>query len=143
MAPLTEEQIRLIARIASEELGPQATVEKMREVVQQAVDRLEKLGPVSFKVEPEGRILAICLSDDGLKNSRALSRALKDSGCKVTERFERSLAGFHALLAVIDRGDSREDFETLRRRLGDAGNAVGVRVILQTEDTLKRGTGGD
>ncbi|HDH57470.1 MAG TPA: hypothetical protein ENF16_02560 [Bacteroidetes bacterium] len=140
MSTLTEEQIRLIAQIAKEELGENATLERMREIVQQAVERLEREGPKSYGVEPTGRILAILLSQDGLKNSRVLSQALKDSGCKTTERFERNLAGFHVLLAVIDYSACQDDFETLRKKLSEAGNSAGVRVIVQSEETLKRGT---
>ncbi|MFH1735769.1 MAG: hypothetical protein ABIE92_13770 [bacterium] len=139
MTPLNEDQIRIVAQIAREELGAEATLEKLRESVRQAVDKLERLGPVDFKAEPKGRLLAICLSLDGLKNSRVLSEALKDSGCKISERFERKMKVFHLLAAVIDYTACREDFETLRRKLGEAGNAAGVRIILQTEDALQAG----
>ncbi len=40
-------------------------------------------------------------------------------------------------LAAVDRSGCQEDFETLRRRLGDAGNALGVRIIVQAEEALK------
>ena len=139
---LTEEQIRLIAQIAKEELGADATLERMREVVRQAVERLEREGPRSYDADPSGRILAILLSQDGLKNSRVLSQALKDSGCKTTERFERKLAGWHVLLTVIDYSACEDDFAALRVKLAEAGNSAGVRVIIQSEETLKRGISG-
>jgi len=139
MSPLTEDQIRLIARIAAEELGPVANTERLREVVQRVTESLERQGPRDFRTEPHGRILVVCISLDGLKTSSILSQALKDSGWTISERSERTVAGFHTLTAVADRGESGEDFETLRRRLSDAGNQVGVRIILQTEDALKRG----
>jgi predicted amino acid-binding ACT domain protein len=70
-----------------------------------------------------------------------LSQAAKKSGCRITERLERNLAGFHALLAVIDPQSCGNDFEQLRRNFSDTGNAAGVRVILQTEDALKSRSG--
>lgn len=138
MPRLTESQVRYIAQITKDELGADATLEKLREVVRLVVDNLERQGPVSYKSQPKGRILAICISLDGLKNSRVLSDATKDSGCKIAERFERNMSGFHVLLAVINPGECKEDFETLRSRFAEAGNTAGVRIILQTEDVLTR-----
>ncbi len=140
MATLTEEQIRILARIAREELGDNATLERLRDVVKQAAQRLES-GSADPGTGKPGRVLAILVSCDGLKNSRVLSRTAKESGCRITERLERNLAGFHVLLAVVDVQSCTGDFDQLRRRFSDAGNAVGVRVILQAEETLKSRSG--
>lgn len=138
MSLLTEDQIRAIVRIALEETGPAASPERIREVVQQAVDKIEREGPRLFPAEPTGRILAICISPDGPKTSGVLTPALRDSGWTIRERSERVIGNFHTLMAVLERGESAEDFETLRRKLGETGNQMGVRIILQTEDALNR-----
>jgi hypothetical protein len=138
MTRLTESQIRTIARIARDELGSAATLEQLREVVQLAVDKLERQGPVGYKSLPEGRILVICISTDGLLNSRVLSESTRESGCKVAERFERKMSGFHVLLAVIDPTICSEDFDTIRAKFAEMGNAAGVRIILQPEDSFVR-----
>ncbi|TKJ38415.1 hypothetical protein CEE37_12925 [candidate division LCP-89 bacterium B3_LCP] len=143
MNSLSEEQIRVIARIAMEELGSEATLEKMREIVAKAADVLERQGPVSYKSEPVGRFLVICISDDGLKNSRTLSEALKETNCRITERFERNLAGFHTLLAVIDTQSCSLDFASLKGKLAQAGNDAKIRIIIQPEDTLLLGSKDD
>jgi len=133
---LTESQIRAIARIAKDELGDAATFERLQDVVRRAVASMERQGPVFYRPEPSGRFVVICLSRDGANNAMALSSGLKDTGCQIGDRFERNLGGIHALLASVDRADCRDDFEILRRRLGEAGNALGVRIIVQVEDVL-------
>ncbi|HEX7344892.1 MAG TPA: hypothetical protein VF398_11535 [bacterium] len=135
--PLTESQIRTIARLAKEELGEAATFERLQQVVRQAVANIERQGPVDYRPEPSGKFVVICLSRDGMKNAQALSNGLKDTGCQIGDRFERNLGGVHALLASVDRAGCQEDVEALRRRLGDAGNSLGVRVIVQAEEALK------
>ncbi len=134
MSKLTEEQIRIVAHLAKEELGDGATLEKLRDVVQETVKHLEKQDVIDPVI---GKIMAVLMSFDGLENSRILSDAIKETGCKITERFEKNLAGFSVLLAIIEEGSCRDDFQTLRQRLSDAGNRAGVRIILQTENTLR------
>lgn len=138
MSPFTEDQIRAIVRIALEETGLATSPERIREVVQQAVDQLEREGPRQFPAELTGRILVICVSPDGPKTSGVLTQALRDSGWAIRERSERAVGGFHTLMAVLERAGNAEDFEILRRKLGEAGNQMGVRIILQTEEALKR-----
>lgn len=138
---LSEEQIRTIARIAKEELGENATLERLRDVVRQTVNRLETdSGTGATSPLFQGRILAIFLSCDGLKNSRVLAQVTKATNCRITERWERNLAGFQTLLAVIDTESCHRDFNALRTQFSDAGNAAGVRIILQSEDILKQQT---
>lgn len=136
MTTLNEDQIRLIAQLAKEELGAAATLEKLREVVRQTVAKLEK-SKLLPRLDPKGHLLAICISLDGLKNSRVLSEALKESKCKISERFERKMTPFHILAAVIDYRACLETFETIKMKLAEEGNATGVRIVLLTEDTLK------
>jgi predicted amino acid-binding ACT domain protein len=136
--PLSESQIRTIARLAKEELGDEATFERLQEIVRQAVANIERQGPVSYNLEPSGKFVVICLSRDGMKNAQALSNGLKETGCVIGDRFERNLGGIQTLLASVDRSGCRDDLETLRRRLGEAGNSLGVRIIVQAEETLKK-----
>ncbi len=134
MNQLTEEQIRTIANIAREELGENANFENVRDVVQQVV---EILTGEQKKTATTGRILVICISFDGLTNSRVLSTALKETNCKVAERFDRNIEGFAIQLALIDPGSCSGNIAEIRSLLQEAGNEAGVRVIIQTEDTLR------
>jgi len=134
MNQLTEDQIRAIANIAREELGENANFESVRDIVQQVV---EDLSGEQTKTTKTGRILVICISFDGLTNSRVLSNALKETNCKVAERFDRNIEGFAIQLALIDPSSCSGNIEKIRARLQQAGNEAGVRVIIQTEDTLR------
>ena len=137
MAILSEEQIRVVAHFAKEELGEGATLERLREVVRSAVKRMEEEKSESLST---GQVLIICISFDGLRNSRTLSDALKDTGCKISERFEKKLAELYVLTALIQQGSCAVDLTELRQRLSQAGNEAGVRVIVQSEDTLRNNT---
>ncbi|MCX6641588.1 MAG: hypothetical protein NTW14_14070 [bacterium] len=137
MPQLTEEQIRLIANLVKDELGSEATLEKMRQTVREVAERLERQGPVTYQPKPQGRLLAICLSPEAPRGSTVLAQALKDTGCEVVERFETSLGGTSILLALIDPSRCGRSFDEIRSRLADAGNAAQVRVILQAVDALK------
>jgi len=134
MPTLSEDQIRAIARIAKEELGEAATYDRLREVVAAVVRQMEEDGPGSFPQPPRMRHLVICLSPDGQANGQTLSQGLKGSACVIGDRFERLLGGIHVLLAAVDGGDPSD----LRARLAQAGNPLGVRVIIQPEEALKR-----
>ena len=137
MTKLTEEQIRVLAKVAREELGEDATLERMREVVGQAVEHLEQQTAQSTEFEPMGRVLAIFVSNDGLKNSRALSDAVKETNCRILERSERTLADFHTLMAVIDVSNCVGGFDNLKQRLGSIGNEANLRIMLQPEEALR------
>lgn len=137
MTKLTEEQIRVLAKVAREELGEDATLERMREVVGQAVGQLEQKIEQTADFEPMGRVLAIFVSSDGLKNSRALSDAVKDTNCRILERAERTLADFHTMMAVIDVSNCVGGFEGLKQRLSHAGNEANLRIMLQPEESLR------
>ena len=136
--PLTEYQIRAIARIAKEELGAEATYQRLQDVVRRVVETLEREGPIGFKPEVSGRALIICLSADGRGNASALSRGLRETGVQISERFERTLGGFHVLMAAVEGVKSGADLESLRQKLGQAGNQEGVRILVQMQDALIR-----
>jgi predicted amino acid-binding ACT domain protein len=137
MTKLTEEQIRVLAKVAKGELGEDATLERMREVVGQAVGQMEQKIEQAADFEPMGRVLAIFVSNDGLKNSRALSEAVQDTNCRILERSERTLADFHTLLAVIDVSNCVGGFDGLKQRLSRAGNEANLRIMLQPEEALR------
>jgi predicted amino acid-binding ACT domain protein len=137
MTKLTEEQIRVLAKVAREELGDEATLDRMREVVGQAVEQLEEQMEKTADFEPMGRILAIFVSNDGLRNSRALSDAVKETSCRILERSERTLEDFHTLMAVIDVSNCVGGFDSLRQRLSRIGNEANVRIMLQPEEALR------
>ncbi len=139
MLELTEDQIRTIARLARDELGEVATFERLQEVVRAAVERLEREGPRDFPAAASAHLLVICLSRDSQNNAAVLSQGLQDTGCRITERAERVVGDFHTLLAAVERSSERANHETIRRRLADAGNKVGVRIMVQTRETLDKG----
>ncbi|MFH1861322.1 MAG: hypothetical protein ABH878_00790 [bacterium] len=136
--PLSEDQIRILVRVAKEELGPDASPEEVIRAVRLAVDKLEHEGPRHFQLEPRGNLLAICIAPVASKASAVLSTALQDTDCRIMERFERTLANFHVVLAVVDTSNCQSDFAALREKLATAGNTAGVRIILQPEVTLQK-----
>ncbi len=135
---LNEDQIRVIAQIAREELGDGATYDRLQAIVRRVVDELQKPDAPPLRPEPRADVLVICLSLDAGRNGAALSDGLKDSGCVIRDRVERGLGGYHTLLCTVDRRGSAEDLDALRKRLADAGNRHGVRVLLQTEEVLRK-----
>jgi hypothetical protein len=136
MPNLNEEQIRIIANLVKDELGEAATLDKMRQVVGEVVERMDQQGPAFRPVEPKGRLLAICLSPDAPRGATVLSQALGNTQCEIIERFETSLGGLSVLLAVIDPSRCQNSHDEIRTRLAEAGNVAKVRVILQALETL-------
>ncbi len=139
MPTLTEDQIRTLALIAKEELGDQATYERLHEVVRRAVQSLENLPPGRISPEVGNRFLVICLTMKEGENALVLSEGLKDSGVVIQDRFERRMGGFQVLLAVVHRGNAKEDFTALRERLAQAGEKHGVKILVQMEEGLVTG----
>jgi len=135
MTKLTEEQIRLIAKISSEEMGESATLDQLRDVVQQVADHIESREPIVHPVI--GNPLVICISSDSLKNSQALSEALKETGCGIAERSEKILGQYHTLMALLDNKNCTAGLEGLAKKLKEAGNRLGVRMMVLTEEVFR------
>lgn len=135
---LTEDQIRTIIRIAREELGDSAAFEQVQDLVRKSVAVLEREGAIGSMAPASGSALILCISPDAGRNSYVLSEGLQGSDCRVTDRFEHRLGAFLVTSAAI-RFDARcADPTMLRRKLAEAGNLRGVRVILLTEDLFTR-----
>ncbi|MFH1734224.1 MAG: hypothetical protein ABIE92_05900 [bacterium] len=135
MTKLTEEQIRLIAKISQEEMGENANLDQLRDVVQQVADHLESKGPLPQPAV--GNPLVICISGDSLKNSQTLSEALKETGCRVSDRSEKIIGHYHTLMALLDNQNCTTGLDGLGQKLQDAGNRMGVRIMLLTEEVFR------
>jgi hypothetical protein len=135
---LTEDQIRTVIRIACDELGENATFERVQDLVRRSISALEQEGASGAVTSSTGDVLILCISPDAGRNSLVLSEGLQNLNCRETERCEHRLGPFQVTLANIRLGAGCEDPAVLRRELAQAGNLRGVRVILVTEDLLKR-----
>ena len=135
MTKLTESQIRAIAQAAKEELGEAATYERLHQVVSRVVGQMEG-GPTTIPKARPDRLLIICLSRDNRRNAEALSDGLKDTGCVIQDRVERVMGAFQVLLALVDVTSAANDFQGLRKRLTEAGEKYGAKIIVQREDIL-------
>ncbi len=134
----TEDQIRTIIRIAREALGESAAFEQVHDLVRRSVAVLEREGSIGSAANAPGSALILCISTDAERNRVALSEGLQGLGCRETERCEHRLDVFQVTLASIRLGTEGADWALFRRRLAEAGNQRGVRVILLTEDLLTR-----
>lgn len=136
MPKLTEDQIRAIAQAAREELGEQATYDRLHAVVSRVVEQMESISAVA-RPAPSDRLLIIALSLDNHRSAEALSEGLKDTGCKIQDRLERIMGAFHVMLALVDAAEADCDLTGLKHRLTDAGSKAGVKIIVQQEDLLR------
>jgi ACT domain-containing protein len=142
---VSEAAIREITRKAIEELGHLATPDNVRQVVDEAISRLE--GEVAPLAEsglatsrpPGSGITQVIVTVFGKNQAGVLadvSRCIADFNANVVEISQKILQDWFTMIMIIELDPARNNFFELKAALAKVGEKLGARVLAQHEDVF-------
>lgn len=143
---ISEATIRELTRKAIDELGPRATPDNVRKVVQDALARMQVeapglVGTPGFSVSHlnlgEGTQVIVTVFGKNKAGVLAdVSRCLADFNANVIDISQKILQDWFTMILIIDIEQLTSSFAALKKALGDVGDKLGVRVLAQHEDVF-------
>jgi ACT domain-containing protein len=141
---ISEATIRELTRKAIDELGPIATPDNVRRVVQDAIARLEsetgKLGPnLDAFHQPDGTGSQVIVSVFGKNKAGVLaevSQTLASFNGNVIDISQKILQEWFTMILIVDIAELSSSFAEMKKALAAVGDRLGVRVLAQHEDVF-------
>lgn len=135
---LKEEEIRKITLDAIQELGANATPEKVKETVRKKIEEtgggeyIFKKGDVS-----SGRVI---LTSFGLNKPgivAGVTKALGDSNCDIQDLTQKLMGDFFTMIMVIDISSSQKDLKQIQEEMSKVADDLKIKIYLQHEDVFR------
>lgn len=141
MKKLTDAQIKQITDAAVRELGQSASKEKVAQIVSQVVKEIERGAPTialsGSESSSSGRIIVTSYGKNSPGILYNITKVLHDTHCDVLDVSQKILQEFFTLIMIVDITTSKEDFYSIKTKLNDASDKIGVQIHVQHEDIFK------
>lgn len=141
MKKLTDFQIKKITEAAARELGQNASKEKINQIVSQVVKEVERGAP-SIALSPEnnsssGRIIITSFGKNSPGILFNITKVLHDTNCDVLDVTQKILQEFYTLIIIVDITSASNDFFTIKSKLTEVSDKIGIQIHVQHEDIFK------
>jgi len=144
MPNLNEEHIRKLTEETIRQLGRQASPDLIQKVVREAVGRLgsepapASVHPVQQAAEDVrqrkgDRVIITAFGKNHPGILAAITGELARYQCDILDLSQKILQDFFTLMLLIDLSTSPADFETIKARITEAGEAQDLKVMVQHE----------
>jgi len=135
---LTEEQIRKLTIEAINELGEDATPQKVKAIVTKAIEKFpaDDSRPVSNELA-EGRVIitSFGLNEPGIV--AAITKSLSEAKCDIQDISQKLMEEFFTMIMIVDITNSPKDFKELQQELKDVAEKLNIKIYLQHEDVFR------
>lgn len=135
---LKEEEIRKITLDAIQELGTNATPEKVKEYVKK---KIEESGASEFTANKgdvsSGRVI---LTSFGLNKPgivAGVTKALGDSNCDIQDLTQKLMGDFFTMIMIIDISGSQKDLKQIQEEMSKVAEELKIKIYLQHEDVFR------
>lgn len=88
-------------------------------------------------VENGNRVVVSVIGKDSIGIIAGISDVVSSSRGNVEQISQTILDGFFSMIMIVSLKDCEIDLATLREKLVDRGNSLGVKVMVQHEDIFK------
>ncbi len=143
---ISEATIRELTRKAIDELGPLASPDNVRQVVRDALARMQEEVPglegtpgFSASHMNLGSGTQVIVTVFGKNKSGVLAevaRCLADFNGNVIDISQKILQDWFTMILIVDIAELTASFAALKKALGQVGEKLGVRVLAQHEDVF-------
>jgi len=135
---LKEEEIRKITLDAIQELGPNATPEKVKEYVKK---KIEESGAGEF-ISNKGDVSSgrVILTSFGLNKPgivAGVTKALGDSNCDIQDLTQKLMGDFFTMIMIIDISGSQKDLKQIQEEMSKVAEELKIKIYLQHEDVFR------
>lgn len=87
--------------------------------------------------EKSNRIIVTVIGEDRVGIIAGVSAVLADADVNIVDISQTTLREFFTMIMMADMEHANVPFDELKRRLGEKGDAMGVRIDTQHEDVFK------
>lgn len=135
---LTEEQIRKLTIEAINELGEDATPQKVKAIVTKAIEKFpaDDSTPASNELA-EGRVIitSFGLNEPGIV--AAITKSLSEAKCDIQDISQKLMEEFFTMIMIVDITNSPKDFKELQQELKEVAEKLNIKIYLQHEDVFR------
>ena len=118
---------RLVGHVA-DALGPDASEERVEKIAAAILDAEHK------DHAQTNRVIITAYGYDQPGILAALTKAIYDSGCNITDVTQKILGPYCTMIMVADLSAAKHSLAELQSALALAGQEVGIRVVAQHEE---------
>jgi len=87
--------------------------------------------------ERSNRIIVTVIGADRVGIIAGVSAVLAEANANIVDISQTTLREFFTMILMADLGDATIPFDELKRRLGEKGDEMGVKIDAQHEDVFK------
>lgn len=135
---LTEERIRKLTIEAINELGEDATPQKVKAIVTKAIEKFpaDDSRPASNELA-EGRVIitSFGLNEPGIV--AAITKSLSEAKCDIQDISQKLMEEFFTMIMIVDITNSPKDFKELQQELKEVAEKLNIKIYLQHEDVFR------
>lgn len=135
---LTEEEIRKITLSAIEELGENATPQKVKKIVEESLNKLEQKIPFDKTAYTTGRVI---LTSFGLNKTgivAAITKSLGEAECDIQDISQKLMGDFFTMIMLVDFTQSSFSLKELQNEMNKIADELKIKVFLQHEDIFRQ-----
>ncbi len=135
---LTEDQIRKLTIEAINELGEEATPQKVKSIVTKAAESMSPGNEIPSKGETaEGRIIITSFGINAPGIVASITKSLSDAKCDIQDISQKIMEEFFTMIMIVDITNSPKDFKELQEEMKKVADDLKVKIYLQHEDVFR------
>ncbi len=133
---LTEDKIRELSIQAISELGPNASPDAVKKLVEEKIRTSDSFSKSEMN-ESSGRVIltSFGLNTTGIVSS--ISAALSEAQCDILDISQKIMQEFFTMIMMIDITNSPKDIKDLQEIMKSIAERLKVKIYLQHEDVFR------
>lgn len=135
---LTEEEIRKITLSAIEELGENATPQKVKKIVEESLNKLEQNVPLDKTAHTTGRVILTSFGINKTGIVAAITKALGEAECDIQDISQKLMGDFFTMIMLVDITQSSYSLKELQNEMNKIADEIKIKVFLQHEDIFRQ-----
>jgi len=133
---LTEDKIRELSIQAISELGPNASPDAVKKLVEEKISASDTF-PQSEMNASSGRVILTSFGMNTTGIVSSISAALSEAQCDILDISQKIMQEFFTMIMMIDITNSPKDIKDLQEIMKSIGEKLKVKIYLQHEDVFR------
>ena len=133
---LTEDKIRELSIEAISELGPNASPDAVKKLVEEKI-RESNSYPQSEMNASSGRVILTSFGLNTIGVVSSISAALSEAQCDILDISQKIMQEFFTMIMMIDITNSPKDIKDLQELMKTIGEKLKIKIYLQHEDVFR------
>ncbi len=134
---LTEDEIRKITLQAIQDLGENATAEKVKAVVSKAVGNTNTLVSHTSPSKSSGNVILTSFGMNHPGIVAGVTQALSEANVDINDLSQKIMGKFYTMIIVLDISNSSKDLTQLQNDLNTIADKLKIKIYLQHEDLFR------